>query len=107
MRRIAGKNDPVVWTIAVVLVGIGAWMGVRRAAVDRTLRLWWTAVVLLLAGFACVALAFVADGGASFGLFYLGALLIGLSAAIGIPASFAAWRQTGRPDLGPAIRGVI
>jgi hypothetical protein len=101
LRRVAGKNDSVLWTVGLVLVGIAAWAVVRRAAVDRTLRVWWTAVVLLIAGFASVGLAFVEDGDASFGFFYLGALLIGLSAAIGIPASFAAWRQRDAPIWPP------
>ena len=101
IRRTAGKNDPVVWTAVLVLVGIAAWRRVRRSAVDQALRMWRTAVVLLIAGFSSVALAFVAHGGASLGLVYFGAVLIGLSAAIGIPASFSAWRQRDAPIWPP------
>lgn len=83
----------MLWTGGLVLVGFVAWAGARRLGWTNALRMWWTAVVLVVVGFGCVGLAFLADGDASLGLFYLGALVIGLSMAIGIPASLALWRQ--------------
>jgi uncharacterized membrane protein YccF (DUF307 family) len=74
-------------------MGFLAWAGVRNAGTEAAIRVWWLAVVLLITGFACVGLAFLLAGGASLGLFYLGALLVGFSAAVGIPASCAVWRQ--------------
>jgi hypothetical protein len=91
----------VLWTGGLVIVGVLAWAAARRTRIETAFRMWWMAVALVIAGFACVGLAFLADGGASLGLFYLGALMIGLSLAIGVPAAFAAWRQRDAPIWPP------